>query len=187
MRGSSSEARTSRIAFARATPSISGICMSRIATSNASPRWIQDSASVGGAAPDGETQGGAAELAGRRGIELAERLEQPVEPVGRDPEPGVADRELELDERPPTVARRAARADGDADLAGVGELDRIVEQVHEDLAKAGDVADDGVGDRFVHAAGQLEPLLGGPDGDQVEGRFDAFAEVERLALELHAA
>ena len=46
-RGNAAAVRCSRIARARATPSSSGMCMSRIPASNSSPAWIQARASRG--------------------------------------------------------------------------------------------------------------------------------------------
>ena len=43
---------------------------------------------------DRQAEPGAAVAAGRRGIDLAERLEEPVHPVLRDPDAGVSNREL---------------------------------------------------------------------------------------------
>ena len=62
----------------------------------------------------------------------------------------------------------------DYHLALVGELDRVAEQVDEDLAQARDVAEDArSGTSGVDQAGQLQPFLGGLMRQQVERDFDA--------------
>ena len=69
----------------------------------------------------------------------------------------------------------------------LGELHRVGEQVEHDLPQPRDVADD----RRRHVAfehvGDVEVLLDGARGDEVERRLDAFAQVERLRLDVHAA
>ncbi len=72
-------------------------------------------------------------------------------------------------------------------LALLGELDGVVEQVEQDLAQAGDVAGNGVGNVVVDLVGQVKPLLRRPRGHEVERAFDAVTQVERLVLQLHLA
>ena len=68
-----------------------------------------------------------------------------------------------------------------------GELHRVAEQVEHDLPQAGHVADDRRRDVAFEHVGRIEVLLDGARGDQVQRRLDAFAQVERLRLDVHAA
>ena len=98
---------------------------------------------LGQALADRQPQAGAAVAARGRGVDLAERLEQPVQPVRRDADAGVADREGQLVKRRRAV--EAAGAHREDDLAPLGELDGVGEQVEQDLAQPRHVADDGGG------------------------------------------
>jgi hypothetical protein len=96
---------------------------------------------------DREAEAGAAVFARGGGVDLAEGLEQPVDPVRGDADAGVADRELEQHairrgrRRIAGIGERAP-AHLDRDAAARGELDGVVDEVDEHLAQAGDVADD---------------------------------------------
>ena len=72
-------------------------------------------------------------------------------------------------------------------LARFGELDRVAQQVDQDLSQPRDVADDGR--RYVggHLVGQLQPFLGSLDAQQVQRRFHALAQVEGLPFQLKLA
>src|SRR6185503_12887331 len=92
---------------------------------------------------DGEAEPGPAVAAGHRPVGLDEGLEEPALRLGGDPDAGVA----HLD--PHDGGRvRAGRAlaglepDADLDLAAVGELDGVPDEVRQDLAKAPGVAGD---------------------------------------------
>ncbi len=71
------------------------------------------------------------------------------------------------------------------DLARLGELDRVAEQVEQDLAQPRHVADDGRRHLALEHVGEVEVLLGRARADQVERRLDAVAQVERLRLDVH--
>ena len=131
---------------------------------------------------DRQTQTGAAVAARGRGVDLAERLEQAVEPVRRDADAGVADREGQLVKGSRVLD--TVRAHREHDLAPLGELHRVREQVQEDLAQARHVADDGGGSAVAEQIGQVEALLGGPGRHEVERPLDALAQIERLRLQL---
>ena len=84
---------------------------------------------------DREAQARAAVTARGRGVDLRERLEQPVHPVLRDPDPGIPDREVD---RIPLGASVGRGLDGRGiypqdNLSLIGELHRVVQQVEEDL------------------------------------------------------
>jgi hypothetical protein len=52
-----------------------------------------------------------------------------VHPLGRNPDAGIPDREA----HPPQVAAGVLGRDGEDDLSGLGELDRVREQVAKRL------------------------------------------------------
>ena len=86
---------------------------------------------------------------------------------------------------PRSAAVRRARPSGctaQHHLAGFGELDRVAQQVEQDLAQPRHVAVDrpAAPRRFEHI-GDVQVLLGRAAGDQVERRFDALAQVEGMA------
>ena len=56
-------------------------------------------------------------------------------------------------------AGRASALQRQDDLALVGELDRVGQQVEEDLAEPAGVADDRLGQLVAHRVGELEPFL----------------------------
>src|SRR5262249_34894292 len=90
---------------------------------------------------------------GLRGL-LLEGAEDGLQLVVRDPDAGVADREVEVDD----VGGRGRREpDLDDDLAA---LDRVPDQVVQDLAQPASVADDLVGDVGVDRAEELHALAG---------------------------
>src|SRR4030095_10657092 len=66
---------------------------------------------LGEALADGKAEAGAAVAACRRGVQLAERLEESVHAVGRDADAGVPDREVE---RVPAIGGRARGEPKDA-------------------------------------------------------------------------
>ena len=82
---------------------------------------------------DREAEPGAAVAARGRCVDLAERLEQPVHPILRDPDAGVADGEVQA------MLSAAGRLGVDVDdhLALLRELDRVREQVEQHLPQPG--------------------------------------------------
>ena len=143
---------------------------------------IRPAHQLGQSLADGQAQACPAVAACGRGIDLAERLEQAPDAILGDADAGVPDREGQLVER-----RRApggAGAHREDDLTALGELDRVREQVQEDLAQARHVADDRRGSPVAEHVCQVEALLGGPRRHEVERPLDAFPEVEGLRLQI---
>ena len=85
-------------------------------------------------ARDGEPEPGAAALPGDRGVDLGEALEEPALGLLRDADAGVAHRHLE-----PPAPRLVVEARHHA--AGLGELHRVADEVHQHLPEPGGVAD----------------------------------------------
>ncbi len=77
--------------------------------------------------------------------------------------------------------------DGDHDFAAVGELDRVGQQVDQDLAQARDVADQRGGHAVVDEVGEVDVLLAGFGADQVHRLFQAAAQVEGIVLDFQLA
>ncbi len=132
---------------------------------------------------DGEPQAGAPVAPGGGRVRLAELLEDHVELVGGDADPRIADRELHRGE--PALDRRQPH--GDHHLATLGELERVAEQVGDDLAQAAGIAADGAGDVRAHVAQQLHRPLRAAAGQQACRGVDEAREVERNRFELEAA
>jgi hypothetical protein len=76
-------------------------------------------------------------------------------------------------------------ADRQHDLAGVGELDRVRQEIEQDLAQARHVADDRGRNVAFEVVDEVQAFLDGARRDEVERGLDALAQVERLRLELH--
>jgi hypothetical protein len=152
----------------------------------------------GQAPADREAEPRAAVRARERHVDLHERLEDRLQPVGRDALAGVL--HAHVDPRPrarqPRVGRRLrrrARAHDDAPgstrrsrLARRGELDRVGEQVGEDLPHARLVAPRGQpAGVAAHRVGQVEPVGPRLRRDEGEGAGDGVAHPERLAGDGH--
>ncbi len=98
---------------------------------------------------DGEAEPAPALLAGARAVDLLELLEDALLVGLRDAGTGVRDRDQE---RPVRDARL------DRDLTDVGELDRVADQVHEDLGQPALVPPPGRQiDRHDRLQGELLP------------------------------
>ncbi len=136
-------------------------------------------------AADGQSQAGAAVAARGRGVDLAERAEQPIHAIGRDADPGITDLEVQR-VNGVLVGRRGVLVDRHRHhyLALFSELDGVAEQVGEDLAQAGHVSDDRLRRSRSDQVGQIQPLFARLRRQQVEGALDALAQVERLVLEI---
>src|SRR5207245_404172 len=132
---------------------------------------------------DGEPEARAAVSAGRRGVDLAEDLEQTVEPSGGNTDAGVADGEVNLMARAVHLASRH----GDPDVTRRGEPDRVAEEVDEDLAEMPGVAHDPRGGRLVHRVRELEIRAHDPGRDELQRVLDARRELEGRLLELELA
>ena len=158
---------------------------------------------LGDALGDDQAEPGAAMPAGDGGVALAEGLEELVEPLRGNARAGVAHLELELQ---PLAARRCLFDSGEVgvvvrqvehgdgmarnlnhDLALFGELERVADEVDEDLPQPRRIADDRSGGLSVVQVGQVEILFRGAHAEEVEHLFQARNEVEADLLELKRA
>ena len=135
-------------------------------------------------AADGEAEARAAEAPRRRAVDLAERLEEPALPLLGNTHAGVAHGEFEAE---PPVVRRPVGAHAHHDLAAIGELHRVADEVQEDLPEPRVVADDRRRHVRRDLAGHVEALLRGGGAQQHERPLDALAEVEGARVDVHAA
>ena len=126
---------------------------------------------------------GAAVLPRGRRIRLDERAEDFPLLVFRDADAGVSDRKTE----PHVILAAFIDGDVDADLALIGELDCVGDQVEDDLPQASRIADERVGHVGRDAAGELQSLLIGARREQFDAVFDRVAEVKRRPLERQPA
>ena len=125
---------------------------------------------AGEAAGDVEAEAGAARLARVDPLEL---VEDPVLILGAMPLPWSATM---------TAARSPSRSVPDPDLAALGRVaDRVGDEVHQHLQRAGEVAGRGQG---LAGAGRdrCGRAVGGADGEQAGGAAGEVGEVDRLAL-----
>jgi hypothetical protein len=73
--------------------------------------------------------------------------------------------------------------DLDPNLAGVGELHGVADEIQHDLSQTSRIAHDDGGHVRRNAAGQLQPFLLGATRQQVDAALDRVAKNERDALE----
>ena len=113
-------------------------------------------------ATDGEPQPGATEAPGDRRVRLGEGVEHAFEPVGRHADAGIAHFDLVA-----AAAWRGSVGRGviqhHAHAAGLGELDRVRQQVEHDLAQARGVRIDRRRYRATHLHLQRDALFIGLD------------------------
>jgi len=132
---------------------------------------------------DGQSEAGAGGAADGAGVDLAEGFEQAGEIGGGDADAGVGDGEAQ--EGVGVVL--GFDLDAQPDLAVVGELDGVADEVGEDLAEADgvdfDVPWDGGGD----PAEQVEVFGLGALGEEVERGFDELEKVGVGRAEGHLA
>src|SRR6185436_15593222 len=103
---------------------------------------------------NGKTKARAAEVARDGTVGLGEGLEDGPLFVLGDADAGVGDGKLKF-----KTFGGPGTTDLDHDFAALGELDRIADEVDQDLAKTADVADEHVGHLRPDAEGEFEMLL----------------------------
>ena len=122
-------------------------------------------------------------MARSRTVRLPERLEYQILLVGGDADACVHDLELEGG----FVFGDGFRIDGHHDVAFVGELDGIADQVREHLPQAHRIADERRRDLRRDVGHDLEPLLVRAKGERTDRIGDQIAEIERDGFELELA
>jgi hypothetical protein len=86
-----------------------------------------------------------------------------------------------------TLARPLRCAGDEGDLARVGELHRVAEQVEQDLSQPVAVAHHRLRDARRHRTADPEAFLSGPLGDKLHGGAQAGVQVKRGEVELKLA
>ncbi len=104
---------------------------------------------------DRQAQSGAAEAPGGRTVGLGKRPEQLADLLRRHADPGVGD----LDLQPQPVGLVADRREPHDDLAGLGELEGVADQVDQHLGQPQRIADQGPRDRRIGGEHHLDRLL----------------------------
>ncbi len=112
--------------------------------------------------------------AGVGAIGLLEVIEDPRLGLGAEADAGILDREAD------PGGGRVGPVDGDADLAGVGELHRVGHQVRQDLAQPGGVARHRALDPGAHVDGEAQALAPSLQQEGGGGGADGASEVEGL-------
>ena len=121
-----------------------------------------------------------AEPPGHRGIRLLERLEQGCQFTALDPDPGI--RDFEADHGIGCIAADTCDADDDAAIGG--ELDRITDQVREDLPQPDRISFDADRDGGGNIVRDKYAFGGCGLGIELDGFGDKVMEVERVNVEL---
>ena len=116
-------------------------------------------------------------------VAAIERREDPALLVGRNPGAGVRDGEPQ--QRAPLRARLAVHAH--RDLAPLGELERVADEVDHHLPEPVRVADEAVGDLRVHQVDHLHPALAGLVRERPERLRELVPQPERLVGEAQLA
>ena len=124
---------------------------------------------------DHEAEPGAAVAPGRGSVRLREGLEQAPQRVRSDADPGIAHREADA-----PALRRSSASDADAhrDLAPLGELDGVADEVDQGLAQPAGVAAQDVGDAVLDRRRQVDapwPWPGARRGESPRPRAGAAA------------
>ena len=132
---------------------------------------------------DGQTQPGATVMTGRRGVGLAEGVEDVGEVLGGNTDAAVA--------HPKAQGHRAWRAGGDGDvhhhLAALGELDGIARQIEQYLAQAQGIAHQAPGHLLRDVTDELKAALMGPEGQHPQGLGQGLARIKAQMLDGHLA
>src|SRR5437899_1003906 len=132
---------------------------------------------------DREPEPGAAVLARGGHVGLGEGLEEAGRLLSGHADPGVAHGELQLD----LVAGALEQTDREPDLATLGELHRVVDQVGEDLSETERVTAQVLGDRARDVGEELQPLVVGLLGGERDDRADDLVDLEVRGLEVELA
>ena len=128
---------------------------------------------------DREPEAGPAMLARRRSVGLLELLEYPFHVLGAKPRSRIGDTE-----RDRGLFGRPAEPDGHRNAAGVGELDRIAEQVEKHLPKPAGVCVDGGRDLDADMHAETDILAEGARGKQLGDILHQLAHGYRLGIEI---
>ncbi len=125
----------------------------------------------------------AAVLARRRRVALLKIGEQALAHAGFNADAGIADGKPERH----ALRRLVEDTDGDSDLAGLGEFDRVADEVDENLPDAQRVADEIGGHVLVDLDKKFEALVLGFAANDATDVGQHLPEIELDALDAHLA
>src|SRR5579883_3087895 len=114
----------------------------------------------------------------------------PVSPTSKDKETrrqGDKEREEASISLSPCLLVCAFGTDADHHLPPLGELDRVADQVGQDLAQAVGVAEQEFGHGGVEGTGQLQPFGVRPQGQGLEGLAQTILQAKRQMIQLQFA
>ena len=131
---------------------------------------------------DGQPEAGAPVDAGGRGVGLGERLEQARDLVRGDADPGVADRHAQVG----AVVRTGLGGGAHDDLALLGELDGVGDQVGQHLRETRGVAREHLGHLGSAGDHQLQPPRARRGAEHAGDLLDDLADLEVQDLQLQA-
>ena len=133
---------------------------------------------------DGQAQAGAAIAATGGAVELLERLKNPLMLIGGNANTAVAHPQAQ--HRQAAVGDTRLNADLQFDLALIGKLQGIGQQVAQNLVQTHTVTEDVLGHVVRHQIEQAQALLFGLRAHAGIQLLEHLAHIQRLQLELHA-
>jgi hypothetical protein len=131
---------------------------------------------------DRKAEAGSAETARRRRVGLAEGLEQTSDGLGIETDPGVPDGKAQG-----AGFGVRGRRDLDRDLALLGELDGIADQIEQDLPEPDRIAQDDGRHAGIDPRRKLEALAPRLGGQRLDDALDDRARHDLDALEIEPA
>ena len=127
------------------------------------------------AARYGQPEAGAAKAAGGRGVFLREGVENQLLLVRGDADAGVAHRQVDYQ----VLAILCVQFGVQRDLAALGELDRVADEVDQHLADAAGITDQLLRQVGLDLEGQFKILFEGAQRERLQRFGDGPLEVER--------
>ena len=123
------------------------------------------------------------------GVRLHERTEQFRETLRRNADAGIAHGKVKLPRCGGIlrVLRSGDDLDGCDDLAAIREFHRVADEIHHDLTKTCDIAEDIHGHAVFDLIDEINLLLARFRAEQIESFLDAVAEIHGLMFELQLA
>ena len=128
---------------------------------------------------DGQTEAGSSILASRRGIRLLEGLKNRLQLICRQSDSGVLHCKAKLD----LLFFLTYQFDTKNDLAALGELDGVAQQVQQNLSNPMHIADQPFGNPRIDVEGQLQSFVVGSHCQGAECFADSFAQFKVRGIE----
>src|SRR5580658_583983 len=100
--------------------------------------------------------------------------------LGGNADPGVFDGKANL----PSAGADRLSTDRQGDATALGELDRVADEIDENLSQTGGICDQCARELAVERVAEVELLFRRAQCQKIQGPLDAFPQVERMCLEL---